>query len=314
MIKLAAGRIAYFACVLFFLSLVTFVLMKLAPGDPVRAVLKADEGAVSAVDVAAVKEKLGLNMPIYEQYARWFAGVLRLDLGKSYTTGRDVVDILMERLPATFFLMAGAMLVVVLTAVPLGILGAKYQGRWPDHISRLIALLGISMPTFWLGLLLIYLFSYHLNWLPVMGGGDLLHLILPSLTLGFVMAPEYIRLLRSGLLDTLSQPYIRAARGRGIPEWRITVNHALRAALLPVISLFGLSVGSLLAGSVVTESLFGWPGLGSLAMEAFTQRNYPIIQGYVLFSGLCIGLANLLSDISLGYMDPRIRYAKGREA
>ncbi|MBV6713337.1 nickel ABC transporter permease [Paenibacillus chitinolyticus] len=314
MIKLAAGRIAYLACVLFFLSIVTFVLMKLAPGDPVRAVLKADEGAVSAVDAAAVKEKLGLNMPIHEQYVRWFAGVLRLDLGQSYTTGRDVFDILIERMPATFFLMAGAMLVVLLTAVPLGILGAKYQGRWPDHISRLIALLGISMPTFWLGLLLIYLFSYQLNWLPVMGGGDLRHLVLPSLTLGFVMAPEYIRLLRSGLLDTLSQPYIRAARGRGIPEWRITVNHALRAALLPVISLFGLSIGSLLAGSVVTESLFGWPGLGSLAMEAFTQRNYPIIQGYVLFSGLCIGLANLLSDISLGYMDPRIRYAKGREA
>ncbi|MEI7024169.1 nickel ABC transporter permease [Paenibacillus sp. y28] len=308
------SRLIQLISVLLILSIVTFLLMKLAPGDPVLAVLKASEGAVSQEAHQAVREELGLNMPVYMQYASWFLGVVRLDLGKSFTTNREVRDILLERLPASAALTAGALVVLLLLSVPFGLLAVKYQGRLLDHVGRLLALLGASIPSFWLGLLLIYVFSFHLNWLPTMGGGDFRHLILPSVTLGFVMAPEYIRLLRAGLLDTLSQDYILAARARGVSEWSILLRHSLRAALLPIVSMLGMSIGSLMAGSVVTETLFGWPGLGSMAMEAISQRNYPVIQGYVLFTGACIVIANLLSDISLSLLDPRIRLGKGSRA
>lgn len=312
MLKHAAIRLLQLMLMLVVLSMITFILMKLAPGDPVRTILKADEGAITEETQREVREKLGLDMPLYRQYGEWLAGVLQFDLGKSYTTNRDVWQLLIERLPATARLMAGSVLALIVIALPLGMLAAKYQNRLPDHISRMFALLGSSMPSFWLGLLLIYLFSYKLNWLPMMGGGSVAHLVLPSITLGFVMAPEYIRLLRAGLLDTLSQEYIRAARARGIAEWRVLFIHALRAALLPVVTIMGMSMGALMAGSVVMESLFGWPGLGSMAMEAITQRNYPVIQGYILLTGLFIGLANWMSDIGLGLLDPRIRHGKGQ--
>lgn len=312
MVKHAAIRLLQLMLMLVVLSMITFILMKLAPGDPVRTILKADEGSVTEEDQREVREKLGLDMPVYQQYGEWLAGVVQLDLGRSYTTNRDVWQLLIERLPATALLMAGSVLALIVIALPLGMLAAQYQNRLPDHISRMFALLGSSMPSFWLGLLLIYLFSYKLNWLPMMGGGSVAHLVLPSITLGFVMAPEYIRLLRAGLLDTLSQEYIRAARARGIAEWRVLFIHALRAALLPVVTIMGMSMGALMAGSVVTESLFGWPGLGSMAMEAITQRNYPVIQGYILLTGLFIGLANWMSDIGLGLLDPRIRHGKGQ--
>ena len=218
----------------------------------------------------------------------------------------------MDRLPATVYLTSGAIIVLLLISVPLGILAAKYKGKWPDYLSRLFALIGASIPSFWLGLLLIYVFAFKLNWLPTMGSGDVRHLILPSITLGVVMAPEYIRLLRSGLLDALSQEYVRAARARGIAEWRVIARHALRAALLPVITIFGMSLGALLAGSVVTETLFAWPGLGSMVMEAITQRNYPVIQGYVLLTGVFIVTANVLVDLSYSLFDPRIRSRRGK--
>ncbi|RJE87019.1 ABC transporter permease [Paenibacillus sp. 1011MAR3C5] len=312
MLTHAALRLLQLVLMLLVLSLVTFILMKLAPGDPVLTILKAHEGAVTEEDTLLVREQLGFDLPLYQQYGQWLSGVVKLDLGQSYTSNRDVWNLLVERLPASIMLMAGSITALLILALPLGMLAAKYQNRLPDYISRLFALIGSSIPSFWLGLLLIYLFSYQLNWLPMMGGGSISHLILPSVTLGFVMAPEYIRLLRAGMLDTLSQEYIRAARARGIKEWSVLTRHALRAALMPVVSLMGMSMGALMAGSVVTESLFGWPGLGSMAMEAITQRNYPVIQGYILLTGLFIGLANWLSDMGLVILDPRIRLGGGR--
>ncbi|MBH5316431.1 ABC transporter permease [Paenibacillus sp. GSMTC-2017] len=312
MLRHIGFRFVQLVIVLLIVSIVIFVLMKLAPGDPVLAILKANEGAVSLNDQHVVRAELGLEMPLYKQFGNWLLDVVAFDLGKSYMNNRDVWDIMMERLPATISLTIGALLVLLLISVPLGVLAAQHQGRLPDHISRFIALIGSSIPSFWLGLLLLYFFSYKLNWLPTMGNGSFRHLILPSLTLGFVMAPEYIRLLRAGLLETLSESYIRAARARGIAESSVMLRHALQAALLPIISVFGMSIGSLLAGSVVTESLFGWPGLGSMAMEAITQRNYPLIQGYVLLTGFFIVLANLAVDISYGLLDPRIRVGRGR--
>ncbi|MCF7753983.1 ABC transporter permease [Paenibacillus xylanexedens] len=312
MVRQSFSRIIQLILVLLMLSLATFLLMKLAPGDPVLTILKANEGAVSQSDQDQVQEQLGLNLPLVQQYGLWLQGVIQLDLGKSFVNNRAVWDLMMDRLPATVSLTSGAIVVLLLISVPLAILGAKYKGKWPDHFSRLFALIGASIPSFWLGLLLIYAFAFKLNWLPTMGSGNVRHLILPSITLGFVMAPEYIRLLRSGLLDALSQEYVRAARARGIAEWRVIARHALRAALLPVITIFGMSLGALLAGSVVTETLFAWPGLGSMVMEAITQRNYPVIQGYVLLTGVFIVTANVLVDLSYSLLDPRIRSGRGR--
>ncbi|MBB6021878.1 peptide/nickel transport system permease protein [Paenibacillus sp. JGP012] len=306
------SRIIQLILVIFVLTLATFLLMKLAPGDPVLTILKASEGAVSQSDQEQVREELGLNLPLVQQYSLWLRGVIQLDLGKSYVNHRAVWDLMMDRLPATVYLTSGAIIVLLLISVPLGILAAKYKGKWPDYLSRLFALIGASIPSFWLGLLLIYVFAFKLNWLPTMGSGDVRHLILPSITLGVVMVPEYIRLLRSGLLDALSQEYVRAARARGIAEWRVIARHALRAALLPVITIFGMSLGALLAGSVVTETLFAWPGLGSMVMEAITQRNYPVIQGYVLLTGVFIVTANVLVDLSYSLFDPRIRSRRGK--
>ncbi|WP_141501091.1 nickel ABC transporter permease [Paenibacillus luteus] len=305
-----ASRLIQLVVVLLLLSIVTFILMKLAPGDPVLAILQASDGALSQRDQETIREELGLNTPIYVQYGSWLRNVLNLDLGKSLTNNREVWTILMERLPATVYLFLGAIAVLFIFSVPLGWLAAKYKGRLPDTFSRLFAILGASIPSFWLGLLLVYVFSYQLNWLPTMGSGTIMHLILPSVTLGFVIAPEYIRLLRAGLIETLSQDYILAAKSRGITNRSILFRHAMPAALMPIVSLLGISMGALMAGSVVTESLFGWPGLGSTAIEAIRLRDYPVIQGYVMLSGFFFLATNWLSDIGLVILDPRIRLQK----
>lgn len=297
--------------VLFILSLVIFILMKLAPGDPVLTLLHADEMSITQADEAALREELGFDQPVLVQYGKWMLGLIQLDLGTSYLKGRPVLDELLDKLPATIQLTASGLAVMVAIALPLGLIASRYPNRWPDHVSRILALVGASIPSFWMGLLLIYLFSLKLGWLPTSGKGSFAHMILPSITLGFAMAAVYARLLRSGLLDSLSQDYIKAARARGLAERRILMGHALRAALLPVITVFGVSFGNLLAGSVVIETLFAWPGLGSLALEAIFERDYPIIQGYVLATGLFVVVVNLLVDLSYSLLDPRIRLGKG---
>jgi len=304
-------RLLQLALVLFLLSVVTFGLMKLAPGDPVLQLLRIDQVVVTQAEEAALRNQLGFDRPLLAQFGDWLLGIVQLDLGTSLLQKRPVWDVLIDRLPTTLLLAAGGLLVTLLLAVPLAFLAARYPGRWPDHLSRLLALVGSSIPSFWMGLLLMYLFAYQLNWLPTMGQGGLSHLILPSLTLGLSMAALYARLLRAGLLESLSQEYIRAARARGLAERRILTKHALRGALLPVITVFGMSTGHVLAGTVVVESLFGWPGLGSMAIEAILQRDFPVIQGYVLLTGTTIVLINMLVDLSYGWLDPRIRYGKG---
>ncbi|SFE19795.1 peptide/nickel transport system permease protein [Paenibacillus algorifonticola] len=311
MLQLIKKRLIQLVFVLFILSLVIFILMKLAPGDPVLTLLHADEMSITQADEAALREELGFDQPVLVQYGKWMLGLIRLDLGTSYLKGRPVLDELLDKLPATIQLTASGLAVMVAIALPLGLIASRYPNRWPDHVSRILALVGASIPSFWMGLLLIYLFSLKLGWLPTSGKGSFAHMILPSITLGFAMAAVYARLLRSGLLDSLSQDYIKAARARGLAERRILMGHALRAALLPVITVFGVSFGNLLAGSVVIETLFAWPGLGSLALEAIFERDYPIIQGYVLATGLFVVVVNLLVDLSYSLLDPRIRLGKG---
>ena len=311
MLHVVKKRVLQLVSVLFFLSLLTFILMKLAPGDPVLLMLEADTVAVTQADEEELRRELGFDKPVIVQYGMWLLQVVQFDLGYSYMKGKPVLDEIMYRLPATMQLTAGGLIVMLLIAVPLVTLSAKYRGKWPDHVSRIFALTGASVPLFWLGLLLIYLFAYKLHWLPMMGKGTFKQMILPSLTLGIGLSAEYSRLLRAGLLESMSEQYIRAARARGIPEWRVLSLHAMRAAMLPVITVCGMSIGSLLAGSVVTETLYSWPGLGTMAVSAIFERDYPIVQGFVLLMGMVVVGVNLLVDLSYGLLDPRIRSRKG---
>jgi peptide/nickel transport system permease protein len=251
-------RLLQLIVVLWVLSIVTFSLMKLAPGDPVLTLLRVDEMSVTQADEAALREELGFNRPVHVQYLEWLGRVLRLDFGESLIKGKPVLSELLERLPATIELTLGGLAVMLIIAFPLGLLAARYPGRLPDHLGRMFALIGASVPVFWIGLLLIYAFAFKLQWFPTMGRGGLRELILPSVTLGSGLAAVHARLLRSGLLDSLSQEYIRAARARGLSEWRVFFRHALRAALIPALTMFGMTLGSLLAGSVVVETLFSW--------------------------------------------------------
>lgn len=311
MLGLLGRRALQLIIVLFFLSIVTFVLMKLAPGDPVLMMLEADTVSVTQTKENELRKELGFEKPVLVQYGLWLLKLLRFDLGDSYMKGKPVMDEILYRLPATLQLTAGGLVVMVLIAFPMGAVSAKYSGRLPDQLSRIFGLAGSSVPLFWLGLLLMYFFAYKLKWLPMMGKGTLSQMILPSLTLGIGLAAEYSRLLRVGLLESMSQDYIRAARARGIAEWRVVLLHALRAAMLPVVTVCGMSIGSLLAGSVVTETLFAWPGLGTMALSAIFERDYPIVQGFVLLTGVLVVGVNLIVDLSYRVLDPRIRAAKG---
>ncbi|MFG6494691.1 ABC transporter permease [Fictibacillus sp. UD] len=307
MFSIIKRRLIQLTIVLFLLSIFTFALMKLAPGDPVLTILNADEMVVTEDDQAKLRSELGFDQPLFIQYGKWMLNLVQLDLGKSYMTGKPVWDELMERLPITLELTLFALLIMVLIAVPTGVISATYAGKWPDQISRILALIGASLPSFWLGLILIYVFAFQLNLVPSSGIGTISQIILPAFTLGFTFAVVYGRLLRAGLLQSMSEDFILAARARGLKEYRILWFHAFRAAILPVITVFGLSMGSFLGGAVVVEILFSWPGLGSLAVDAIFSRDYPVIQGYVLLTGVFVVIVNLLVDLSYYVIDPRIR-------
>lgn len=311
MFQLVLSRFGQMVLVLFMLSIITFGLMKIAPGDPIWTILQIDEVTVTLEEKEKLRSELMFDQPIYVQYGNWLVKVIQLDLGKSFISQQPVAKEIASRVMPTLYLTMGGLLVMMVFALILGILAAIYQNRWIDHISRLLAFAGASVPTFWLGLILIYLFSVKFSILPALEYGSIKNLILPSFTLGLGLAAVYARLLRAGLLESYSQEYIRAARARGLSEWRILRVHALRSALLPVITMFGMSFGSLLGGSVVVEMLFSYPGLGRLVVDAVFKRDYPLIQGYVLFTGVIVVFVNLFVDLSYRLLDPRIRYGKG---
>ncbi|WP_394173192.1 nickel ABC transporter permease [Guptibacillus hwajinpoensis] len=292
------------------LSLITFLLMKITPGDPIRTMLKVDDMAATKADEEQLMKEYKFDRPILEQYGEWVIGVLQLDLGESLISKRPVLDLILEKLPATLSLSIGGLLVLFIIAVPMGMLGAIYEGRWPDYLSRWTALTGASIPSFWLGLMLIYVFSLQLNLLPVMGKATLAHFILPSVTLGVAMAPLYIRLLRERLIATLQSSYIEAAKARGLRKNRIIFSHALRGSLIPLVTMFGLSIGSLLGGVTVIEILFSWPGMGELIVNAVMERDYPVIQGYILIIGFLVVLSNLVVDFMYIIINPQLNNGK----
>lgn len=311
-LAIVASRLVQLVIMVSVLSFVTFVLMKITPGDPIRDLLKVDDVVATKADEERLKKAYEFDQPIFVQYGKWVVNVLNFDLGESIISKRPVIEMILSRLPATLALTTGGMVVLFFLSISFGTLGAVYEGRWPDLISRWVAMLGASIPSFWLGLLLIYFFSLKLNLLPVMGKGTLAHFVLPSITLGVAMAPMYIRLLRERLISTLQSPFIEAARARGLSKERILFFHALRGSLIPLVTLFGLSIGSLLGGVTVIEILFSWPGMGELIVSSVKQRDYPVIQGYILIVGFLVVLTNLIVDLLYLIVNPQIK--QGKEA
>lgn len=299
---------------LFGASVVIFLLLRFSPGDPAEVIL-AQHGdyAVDRETVAQLRQAWGLDLTLPTQYGRWLGQVARGDFGRSFATNRPVSDLLLERLPATLLLTVGALLVGLIVATPFGILSAVRAGGALDGACRLVALAGVSMPGFWLSLLLVWTFSIRLGWLPAIGGGTARHLILPTIALAAGVAATQTRLIRASLLEVLGQPYVDVARAKGLSERLVIVRHSLRNALIPAVTALALSVGGLLGGAAVIETVFSYPGLGKLAVDSIGSRDYPVIQAYVLLMTVVFVVSSLLVDAAYSLLDPRIRLGAGTQ-
>jgi peptide/nickel transport system permease protein len=307
MVQILARKFFEVLFFMLFITFVSFLFVRLAPGDPVLTILNVDELSVSQEQVEALREELGFNKPLLVQYGLWLLNFIQLDFGNSYATGQPVMDMILIGLPATIELAVGALIVMLVVAIPLGSLSALYRNSWIDQVSRILSIIGAAIPSFWLGLIFIDLFGVRFNWLPTMGRDGFISLVLPSLTLGLAISSVYVRLLRSSLLDSLSQEFIRAARARGLSERRIFLVHAFRHSLPPVITVFGVSLGSLIGGVVVIEVLFAYPGIGKLVVDAIRQRDYPLIQGYILIMAIIVFIVNTCVDLSYRYVNPEMK-------
>ena len=290
--------------VLWGVATLVFLLLHFIPGDPVDLLLG---DSALGTDREILRDQMGLNDPLIVQYLRYFGDLLQGDWGTSLFSKKPVFDEILERVPASMELMFGAMVVTILVAMPLGLIAAVNKGSWIDQGAMIFSLLGVSIPNFWLGPMLILLFSIHFDLLPVNERGGLEHLILPALTLGTSLASILARITRSSVVETLETEYIRTARSKGISELRILFRHALRNALIPIVTVIGLQVGVLLSGAIITEAIFDWPGLGNLLISAINSRNYPLVQGCVLFIAGSYVMVNLVIDLLYAYLDPRIR-------
>ena len=283
-----------------------FSLIHLIPGDP--AIQIAGENA-RAEDVQRVRQQLGLDRPLWEQYVSYLGGIAKGDFGKSFRTGESVATQIRQRYPATIQLALGAMLIALLIAFPLGIISAIYRNSWIDNVARFFALVGVSMPSFWLGPLLIILFAIHWNWFPVSGREEgLKSIVLPALTMGLALAAILTRMIRVSLAEELNQLYVTTAVSKGVTRRSAIFKHALRNALIPVITVVGLQFGSLLTGAIITEQIFSWPGLGRLLITSITTRDYPQVQGSIMVIALTYIAVNLITDILYAWVDPRIQY------
>jgi ABC-type dipeptide/oligopeptide/nickel transport system permease component len=291
--------------VLFGVATLVFSLIHLVPGDPVQAMLGE---SASPNDMEKLRSRLGLNRPLYAQYANFMRNVAVGDLGTSLRTNQPVSTLIAERMPATFELAAAAMLVALVIAIPLGLLAAVRAGTAIDHAATTLALIGISMPNFWLGPLLAIVFSVTLGWLPVSGRGTAANLVLPAITLGAPLAAILARMTRASVLEELHELYVVAARARGVSRARAVLGHAFRNSLIPIVTVLGLQLGSVLTGAVITETIFAWPGVGRLLVQSIGARDYPAVQGCVLLIAITYVSTNLLVDVAYGFLDPRIRY------
>jgi peptide/nickel transport system permease protein len=303
-LSLLLSRLASAVVVIFGVLCLVFFLIHLVPGDPVEVMLGE---SARAADREALRHSLGLDQPLLTQFGHYLVNVVHFDLGSSVHSQRPIVDILLERLPATLQLALAALLVAVMIAFPLGVLAAVRKDSAWDHSAMAVSLLGVSIPNFLMGPLLILVFAVWLGWFPVSGRGGLASLVLPAITLGSAMAAILSRMVRASLLEVLGEDYIRTARAKGLGPRAVIWRHALRNALLPVTTLLGLQLGALLAGAVITEAIFSWPGIGQLIIEAIQGRDYPLVQACVLLISLSYVLVNTLTDLAYGWLDPRVR-------
>ncbi|MEC0184147.1 ABC transporter permease [Paenibacillus peoriae] len=314
MLKSIAKRLLELVLFFLVLSFVSFCLLKLVPGDPVRSILRVDDVAVSNQQIADMRSQLGLDQSLPVQYGKWLVQLLQFDFGQSYLTHRPVFAEFMEKLPYTLLLTGGSLFLMLLIALPMGTMAALYRNRWIDNASRMFALIGSSIPSFWLGLLFIEWFAVKLRILPSMGEGTIFHLVLPSLTLGLAMAAVYVRMIRASLIESSGQDFIKAAQARGISPARIFFRHMFRHSLVPLITVFSESIGSLLGGTVVIEVLFAYPGLGKWIVDAIAARDYPIIQGYTLFMAVFIVCINMAVELSYRWINPEIVLKEKRQS
>ena len=303
MTRYVLSRFAQALIGIFFIVTLVFVLVRLT-GDP-ASILVSDFAPIDVQE--RVRERLGLDRPYYEQYLTYLGGLIRLDLGESFS-GRPVSDIILQYLPATATLALAALSVAVVVAVPLGILSAVYRGTWIDTVARAVALLGQSIPSFWLAIMLVLIFGVLLLWLPVAYREGPASYVLPAVAMGWAAVAGIVRLIRSSMLDVLDSDYIRMARAKGLPPRVVILHHALRSAMIPVLTFTGLLLGSFLNGSVVVESVFAWPGVGTMTLSAVSGRDFPVVQGAVIMFAVFFITINLLVDILYAFLDPRIRY------
>ncbi|WP_094604977.1 Nickel transport system permease protein NikB [Sporomusa silvacetica DSM 10669] len=289
------------------ISVITFLVLRLTPGDPAEAYLRLSQIPPTEVAIAAVRAELGLDLPLPVQYWDWLVKALTLDFGKSYTTHRPVWDEMIFLIPATAQLAGVSLFITLVFSIPMGIFSALNKDGWFDNFCRGIAFISAAMPNFWLGFMLMYFFALKLDLLPTLGRGSWENFILPAVTLSFGYIATYIRLLRTSMLENLEQQFVLYARARGLKESWVIGRHVLKNAMLPVATALGMSIGHLLSGSVIVENVFAWPGVGRFCVSAILNRDYPVVQCFVLMMAVIFVIANLLVDIAYAWLDPRIR-------
>ncbi len=303
MLNYLGARLFTALFVVFGVMTIVFMLIHIVPGDPVEVMLGE---SAQAADREALRETLGLNLPLLTQWVNYTNGLLHLDLGTSLHTKRPVIDVLTERIPATSLLAGTSILIALIIALPLGVLAAVRKGSVWDRLAMTFSMLGVAIPNFWMGPILILVFSLWLGWFPVSGNDQILSLVLPAVTLGTALAAILSRMVRASLLEVFNEDYIRAANARGLLPSTVIWKHALKNAALPVVTILGMQLGALLAGAVITETVFSWPGVGQLTIDAIQKRDYPVIQSCVLLISLSYVFVNLLTDLAYVYLDPRV--------
>jgi ABC-type dipeptide/oligopeptide/nickel transport system permease component len=298
------ARILYTLPVIWLVVSLVFLLIHLVPGDPIQQML--GEG-VPVADLQAARHAYGLDLPLSQQYMNYWKGVVHGNLGVSLRYNQSVAKLLGQRYPYTLQLTLAALLVAILLSIPAGVHSARRRNDWDDRTISVVSLFGLSFPNFALGPILILLFSIKVGWLPVSGAGSFAHIVLPAVTMGSALAAILTRMVRTSMLEELSQDYIRTARAKGLNETAVVYRHALRNAMIPVITVLGLQFGALLAGAIVTEKIFSWPGIGRLTIDAISNRDYYVVQGCILAIGLTYVVVNLLTDMVYSLLNPRIR-------
>lgn len=309
-LKNILSRIGQMIIVLFVLSTITFILMKLTPGDPIDKILHLDVANVSSDQIEATKAKLGLDQPVIIQYVQWLGQIIQLNFGTSYQTGEPVIKELIYYTPPTLFIAVMTIVVVFVVAIPLGMIAAKYYHTWLDNLIRSVTSFTVSIPSFFLGTILIYVFAQKWNLLPSSGLDTMAGYILPVIALSVGMSAYYVRLMRSNLVELYQSKEVEAARLRGMSERYILWQDLFKPAIIPIITVLGMSVGSLIGGTVVIENLFGIPGIGHFLVDSIRARDYPVVQGAVIMIGFFVVLANTMSDLLLLWIDPKRRYNK----